>query len=228
MFKTLSGALKVSIIALLALTARVSAETGSALNTRLETELAAAHYVPSCAWKLSCTFAATPANTELIQLDDVYYLVNQSRYWWGLNMEPTNMLTNNKVCTLKVENNTYTYTARKGELPVTWTMNEQNTVSSPRPSGKDLNVTIECDGENTKITLTYGISPITDIFELPGTALNVSKIRFNEQAAVYNYSLIIEENNPYPARIAILIGGLALLALIGIGIGRCRKTTANS
>lgn len=228
MFHSLSGILKTSIIACLALVSRVTAETGAALNTRLETELAEAHYVQDCSWRLTCTFAATPANKELLRLDDVYYLVNQSRYWWGLNMEPSNMLTNNKVCTLKAEGNTYTYTARKGELPVTWTLNEQGTVSSPRASGKDLNVAIECDGENTKITLTYGISPITDIFVLPGIALDATKIRINEKADVYNYSLSVEQNNPYPARIAILTGALALLALIVICIGRCRKTKVNS
>lgn len=228
MFLSLSRILKTTLAALVLLGTCAFAENGADFNTRLKQELAQAHYIPTCSWKLSCTFAATPANKELIQLDNMYYLVNQSRYWWGLNMEPTNILTNNKVCTFHAEDNTYTYTARKGELPVTWTLNEQGTAPSPRTSGKDLNVTIECDGENTRITLSYGVSPLTDVFVLPGIALDATHIKFNEKSAVYNYNLAVEKNNPYPARIAISLGALALLSLMVIGVGGFRRKSANS
>lgn len=228
MFLSLSRIMKTTAAVITLLGGCAVAETGADFNNRLSRELAQANYIPTSTWKLSCTFAATPANKELIQLDDMYYLVNQARYWWGLNMEPTNILTNNKVCTLRTEGNVYTYTARTGELPVTWTMNEQGTAPAPRPCGKDLNVTIECDGENSRITMTYGLSPQTDIFVLPGIALNATRIRFNEQAAVYNYNLAVEKNNPYPARIAVSLGALAILALIVIGVGGVRRKTANS
>lgn len=215
------------LISILVLAGLVQADSGANYNDRLSRELAQAEYMPDCSYKFTCTFAATPRNKELLQLADGYYLVNQACYWWGLNMEPTNILFNNKVCKLTVKDNVYTYKAEKGKLPVIWTQNQEGTGSQPRPSGKDLNVVVESNGKDSRITLSYGKCPITDVFEMPGVVLDANQLKFNKQSTVYNYNLTIEKKDHTWARVAIVAGLLAIFAL-GIVLLTSRKKTATS
>lgn len=209
---------------LAAIAAPALAGTADEFHTALQQALTEARYEASTPYSITLVVNELPENAAAITLSDNYYIVNQWHRYWGFNTEKNNEITNNEACTLEVNGTNYTYTTRDGVLPVIWAQNETCTGSGERNAGENLNITIECDGKDTKVTLNYSLSFITDTFVLKGTALDASKIKLAPQTNVENFSITVDD-----ARLSadtqgiLIIGGMALCALLMVGTSGLRS-----
>lgn len=199
----------------MALTGVASAGTGAEFNEELQQALTDASYTLGAPFSITAELSSIQnQNKGFITLADNYYIVNQIHSYWGLNNIDSNNLTNNGEWTLAVSGNVYTYTSTDNTLPILWAQNAEGTGAATRTVGSWIGVEIASDGTDSSVTLTYAGSDITDVFILKGTALDASKIAFQDNIGSVTNTRIVPE--PTTAT-------LSLLALAGLAARRRRK-----
>lgn len=210
--------MKKTLAAALALASLALADTGADFNSALAAELQKANYNSGCSYSISATLSDIPGNSGFITLGEGYYLVNQWHRYWGLNMESSNEIFGTpEFYSMKVTGNTYTYTSKDKMLPVLWAQNAEGTGSGQRNAGAHVKVTIDCNGTDTTISLSYGISEITDIFILKGTAIYAPSISIENKIKVDDAQIKV---NPGGMSLLtqLLLSGLGIVVLGGIAL----------
>lgn len=210
--------MKKTLAAALALASLALADTGADFNSALAAELQKANYNSGCSYSISATLSDIPGNSGFITLGEGYYLVNQWHRYWGLNMESSNEIFGTpEFYSMKVTGNTYTYTSKDKMLPVLWAQNAEGTGSGQRNAGAHVKVTIDCNGSDTTISLSYGISEITDIFILKGTAIYAPSISIENKIKVDDAQIKV---NPGGMSLLtqLLLSGLGIVVLGGIAL----------
>lgn len=210
--------MKKTLAAALALASLALADTGADFNSALAAELQKANYNSGCSYSISATLSDIPGNSGFITLGEGYYLVNQWHRYWGLNMESSNEIFGTpEFYSMKVTGNTYTYTSKDKMLPVLWAQNAEGTGSGQRNAGSHVKVTIDCNGTDTTISLSYGISEITDIFILKGTAIYAPSISIENKIKVDDAQIKVHPGG-MSLLTQLLLSGLGIVVLGGIAL----------
>ncbi len=195
------------------------ADTTTDFQRMLLDALKSAAYHPSRAYKISFSISDVPQNAGAVELCENYYLVNQWHCHWGFSTTPTNDISDNKLYTLEVNNSTYYYCSVRGKLPVMWAQSPSDPGSSRRDAGAKVDVSIDCDGSNTTITLNYDNCFYTDIIELNGTVLDAARIKVCDGVKVEDLNIVVQPPKISPITLAALgCGMLALFGLIAVSI----------
>jgi len=222
--------MKKTIIALMALTGvAMGADTTAAdLQDLLTTELAESGYTVEGNFSYTLSFTMTGDipytggnGKYTLKLADSYYLLSQAHQYWGLGAGQDGVTTDTSTYTFSknTAGTEYTYTSKEDSFIYTWTRNADNTDSSTRSLGNPagVSVTLESDGTDSILTLSYNGSTITDKFVFKGTEFDLSAIGINPTPTLSSMSVSIN-SIPEPTTAT-----LSLLALSGLAARRRRR-----